>query len=268
MSVSLPLTAFADDAGPARDIVETRRICGIAIAALSRDAAMTALGETLAQRRHLKLAFCNAHLANLADADAGLRKALAGFLVLPDGIGVDLGGWLLHGAAFPANLNGTDFVPDLLASHERRLSVAMIGGRPGVAGKAAARLAELCPQHRYSVLSHGFFAAEDEAALLARLALDRPDILLVAFGNPRQERWIAEHLDQTHCAVAAGVGALFDFLAGEVPRAPETLRRLRLEWAYRLWHEPARLWRRYLLGNPAFMLRVLRLKFAGRGLPG
>ena len=81
---------------------------------------------------------------------------------------------------------------------------------------------------------------------------------------PRQERFIAATLGPRHCTVAAGIGALFDFVAGEVQRAPELLRRLRLEWVYRLWLEPGRLWRRYVLGNPVFLLRMLRIRLFPR----
>ncbi len=184
--------------------------------------------------------------------------------MLPDGIGVDLGSRLLHGAPFPENLNGTDFTPALLQGLQGPCSVALVGARPGVANRAAAALARLAPRHAYHVVSDGFFAPDDEAGILDALASLRPDILLVAFGNPRQERWIAERLDARHCAAAMGVGALFDFLAGEVPRAPEAVRAARLEWAWRLAQEPGRLWRRYVLGNPAFLARMALQKLTGR----
>ncbi len=243
----------------------TRDLGGVGIAVLTREAALAVLGEALAGRAHLKLAFCNPHLVNLAGGDAGLRRALARFLVLPDGIGVDIGSRLLYGAPFPANLNGTDFMPALLDAQAGPLGVALLGGRPGVAERAAARLAADHPRHRFSVLGHGYFAAGAEAELLARLAAAPPDLVLVAFGNPLQERWIAEKLGPQHGTIAAGVGALFDFLAGEVARAPQSWRRLRLEWLYRLWLEPGRLWRRYVVGNPAFLLRMLRQRLrAGR----
>lgn len=250
---------------PARPEVATRDIGGVGVAVLTRQAALEELSEALARRRHVKLAFCNANLVNLGARDPALLGRLAGFLVLADGIGVDLGSRLLYGASFPANLNGTDFIPALLAAQTRPLHVALLGGRPGVAGRAAQRLARDYPAHRFEVLGHGYFDAAEEAELLARLAASPPDLLLVAFGNPRQESWISDRLGPRHGTVAAGVGALFDFLAGEVSRAPDAVRRLRLEWAYRLWLEPRRLWRRYVLGNPVFLLRMLRQRlFSGR----
>ena len=86
----------------------------------------------------------------------------------------------------------------------------------------------------------------------------RPDVFLVALGNPLQERWIDEHLEQLGVPVSIGVGALFDYLAGRVPRAPRWVLRARIEWLFRLVVEPRRLWRRYVMGNPRFMWRVLR----------
>lgn len=241
-----------------------RDIAGVPVAALTRQEALALIDHAFDGGGHLHLAYCNANLVNIAASDVALRERLARFLVLPDGIGVDIASWLLYGATFPANLNGTDFTPAILAARKRPLHVMLLGGRPDVAERAAAKLRADYPQHRFSVLNHGYLASQDEPALLARLAHERPDLLLVAFGNPRQEKWIADRIDARHCAVAAGIGALFDFLAGEVARAPESFRSLRLEWVYRLWLEPRRLWRRYVVGNPAFLLRVLRQKLAAR----
>jgi exopolysaccharide biosynthesis WecB/TagA/CpsF family protein len=83
-------------------------------------------------------------------------------------------------------------------------------------------------------------------------------VLLVALGNPLQEQWIDEHLIQLGVPVSIGVGALFDYLAGRVPRAPRWMLRMRAEWLFRLLVEPRRLWRRYVMGNPGFVWRVLR----------
>jgi exopolysaccharide biosynthesis WecB/TagA/CpsF family protein len=226
--------------------------------------AMRRLNEALGAGAHLKVAFANAHVVNLAARDEPFRAALGRFMVLPDGVGVDIGSRLLHGAPFPDNLNGTDFTPAFLAQVGRPLRVALVGARPGVAEKAAERLRELAPRHAFVVVSHGFFDRRGEVAILDRLRGERPDVLLVAFGNPRQEAWIAEMIGRQHCSLAFGVGALFDFLAGEAPRAPALMRRLRLEWLFRLSLEPSRLWRRYVLGNPAFLARMALQRLRGR----
>ncbi len=255
-SLTLPRNVPAPPSRPT-GLVQ-RDIGGIGVAVLTRAGALAELSEAMSTGRHVKLAFCNANLVNIAADDPALLRLLSGFLVLTDGIGVDLGGWLLHGAPFPANLNGTDFIPALLEAEPRSLSVGLLGAKHGVAERAARALAQRYPRHAFRVVGDGFFDAARESAMLADLAAAPPHLLLVALGNPRQERWIAEALGPQHATVAAGVGALFDFLAGEVPRAPEAWRRVRLEWLYRLWREPGRLWRRYILGNPLFLLRLLR----------
>lgn len=238
----------------------TRKICGAEIAPLTRPAAISLLRRFIRMGGHAKVAFANAHFVNLAARDAEFRSAMNHFVVLPDGVGVDMAARFLYGACFPANLNGTDFIPYFLRQHGGSLRVALVGARPGVAEKAAATLATLAPQHRYLALADGFMTPEQEAQVLATLAENPVDVLLVAMGNPLQEKWIARHISARHARVAFGVGALFDFLAGEVVRAPKWVRQARLEWVWRLGQEPTRLWRRYLLGNPAFLLRVLRQK--------
>ncbi|MDD3471568.1 MAG: WecB/TagA/CpsF family glycosyltransferase, partial [Syntrophaceae bacterium] len=86
-------------------------------------------------------------------------------------------------------------------------------------------------------------------------------LLLVAFGAPRQDLWINEHLDETNAKVAIGVGGLFDFYSGRIPRAPVWMREIGMEWLYRLLQEPGRLWKRYLIGNGIFLSRVIWEKF-------
>ena len=259
MSVIALLNGVKAQRGPA-----VLQIGHVRIASLSQAEAVGRLGLHLAKADHLKLAFANSHVVNVAAVDHLYRAALEEFLVLPDGIGVDLGARIIHGVPFRDNLNGTDFIPALLSFMQSSLRVGLYGARPGVADNACATLARHAPHHCYQVFGHGFQDETEEAAMLERLEAERPDLLLVACGNPRQEMWIASKLDGRHCTVAAGVGALFDFLAGEVPRAPLWLRQLKLEWMFRLVNEPRRLWRRYILGNPRFMIRIVRQRVTGR----
>ena len=133
--------------------------------------------------------------------------------------------------------------------------------KPGVADEAVQKLTAAHPGHQFSVINDGYFDKKREQAILERLRTEQPDILLVAFGNPMQERWIAENLSADMAHVAIGVGALFDFVAHRVPRAPGLMRRLRIEWVYRLMLEPGRMWRRYVVGNPLFLKRIMQQKF-------
>ena len=115
---------------------------------------------------------------------------------------------------------------------------------------------------------HGYFdkspdSVENEAVLQA-INATRPDILLVGLGMPLQERWLMENWDRIEAKVALPVGALFDYLAGEFPRAPRWMTDHGLEWLGRLIIEPRRLWRRYLLGNPRFLWQVLKQRWGLR----
>lgn len=236
--------------------VDMRDILGVKITALTQGMALALVHDHILRGQHLKLAFCNAHTANLVYGDNAFWASLGQFTVLADGVGVDMASRLFYGSKFPANLNGTDFVPHLLRTSPKGLRIMLLGSRSGVVERAASQLRAQMPQHQVDVLHHGFFDEAQEAALLRRLEHDRPDVLLVALGNPLQEQWIARHCNSRNCGVAIGVGALFDFLAGEVRRAPAFVRRTRLEWLWRLMLEPARLFRRYVLGNPLFLYRV------------
>lgn len=207
--------------------------------------------------------FLNANNANLAMRNAIYRRGLSRCEVLPDGIGVDIASRTLHGAAFPANLNGTDFVPALLVHVERPLKVALIGAQPDILARAIERFRAATPWHEFCAIADGYFDKSDSGPVLDRLADFDPDITLVALGSPAQELWIDSHIAERHGRVVIGVGALFDFISGSIPRAPLTMRNLRLEWVWRLMLEPSRLWRRYIVGNPVFLFNVLRYKLRG-----
>ncbi|GAA2853773.1 WecB/TagA/CpsF family glycosyltransferase [Aminobacter aminovorans] len=240
-----------------------RSILGIRVASLRRDEAISLLAQMIRDRIFTKVSFLNAHNANIACSDKDFAAVLNDFLVLADGIGVDIAARWLYGAPFPDNLNGTDFVPDLLKASDEPLTVALLGAKRANAERAAARLSQIAPQHKIVVVHDGFFTAEQEPGIVAAIGSLRPDILLVAMGVPRQEMWIARHMRPEHCTLPIAVGALLDFLSGSVPRAPAWMRRLRLEWLFRLLIEPGRLWRRYVVGNPLFLFRVLRQKLGG-----
>ncbi len=241
----------------------TREVLGVSVCVCDGAAAVDMIEGMLQANEHRKFAFLNANGANIAFNDSNYRKCLDEFTVLPDGVGVDLASRILYGSPFPENLNGTDFIPYLFASLPKKLKVGLLGGMEGVADEAAASWSRRFPQHEFDVISHGYFDGEKESQILARLVDDPVDILLVAFGNPKQEYWIAEHIGPSHGKVVFGVGALFDFAANRVSRAPQQLISLRLEWVYRLWLEPKRMWRRYVLGNPTFVQRVIRQKLFG-----
>jgi len=252
----------------APETFETRDILGVPVASLDWSEAIALLARRLEERRFTPVGFMNAHNANVASRDPEFARALAGFLILPDGVGVDIASKVLYGKAFPANLNGTDFVPGFLAASAQPLTVGLLGATRRNAEGAAHAFQQLTPHHRFIVVHDGFFRPAEEPAILARLEELKPDVLLVAMGVPRQEFWIAQNIGPQHCLVPIAVGALLDFMSGAVPRAPALVRRLRAEWLFRLYVEPGRLWRRYIFGNPAFIVRIVAQKLGLIGAAG
>ena len=202
-----------------------------------------------------QLVLANAHTLNLAYDDPAYHLVVSDAdLVLRDGVGVELAA-RLAGSDGGHNFVGTDFVPELLeALGPDEVRVFLFGGRPGVTEQAANSLAACGSHVRIVGAAPGYGAVE---RVVQQVHATRPHVLLVALGNPLQERWIDEHLIQLGVPVSIGVGALFDYLAGRVPRAPRWVVRLRAEWLFRLLVEPRRLWRRYVMGNPRFIWRVI-----------
>jgi len=237
--------------------VEQRWIGRVPIRVIHRDQAIRAIHDQIKARTPSFVTFGNAHTVNLAQDDGEFAAALASAMVLNDGVGVDLASRLLHGSAFPSNLAGTDFVPSILDSSPSRLRLFLLGSAPGVAEKAAAKLSRLGPGHDIVGTHDGFFKPDEERGVRDRIEAAGPNLILVGMGQPRQELWASRNFADFE-ATTMCVGALFEFVAGTVPRAPQWMRSARIEWVHRLAHEPKRLWRRYLVGNVKFMARVFR----------
>ncbi len=251
-----------------RQLAPWRDVLGIPVADFTYLQALDFLAKQIDNKAYTPVAFLNANNANIAMENSGFEKALDEFLILSDGVGVDIAAWLLHGKIFKANLNGTDFVPALLRHHVSNLKVGLIGAKREVVDAAVASFAASFPQHEFRVISDGYFKPDDEHLIKQKTADFRPDIVLVAMGVPRQEQFVTRVLTSDVCTLPIAVGALFDIYTGTVPRAPEWMRTTRTEWIYRLWKEPRRLWRRYIMGNPLFILRVLRCRLTGASRTG
>jgi N-acetylglucosaminyldiphosphoundecaprenol N-acetyl-beta-D-mannosaminyltransferase len=201
--------------------------------------------------------FVNPDCLNIAWQDDAYRVALQqADCVLPDGIGIHLGCRML-GQALRANVNGTDLFPVLCeAAASADLPVFLLGARPGTAQAVADNMVARYPTLSIAGTRHGYFDPAEEAAVIDEINRSGTRILLVAFGAPRQEIWLRRCRDRLAVPVGLGVGGLFDFYSGRIPRAPIWMREMGLEWVYRLLQEPGRMWRRYVIGNPLFLLRV------------
>ena len=161
------------------------------------------------------------------------------------------------GRKFPENLNGTDFVPHFLGATRHRLRIFLLGARPRVVKAAARQFAAAWPQHDIVGVRDGYFHSDQQILEVCRaINRSKADVVLVGLGNPLQEQWISRYGPSLEPKLQIAVGALFDFLAGNVRRAPTWIRRIRCEWMYRLAQEPRRLFSRYLIGNFVFLRRA------------
>lgn len=240
----------------------TRDILGLPIAVLDESEALSVVQDALIKKTALRLAFVNANLANVAYRDAALHQQLQTFLLLNDGSGMNVASKMLYRKKFPANLNGTDFVPFFLSHCSLKLRIFLLGGSPHVAMNIAKVFEQKWPQHKIVGVQHGFFTTTESADVLNTIKIAQADLVLVAMGNGLQESLVVRLVPDT-TASAWGVGALFDFLCDQVPRAPDWMRDSGIEWIFRLCQEPKRLWKRYLIGNFKFMFSVIHQYLRG-----
>jgi len=246
--------------------IESFVVLGVRILNLSRQRAIGLLEEVVRRRasRTAGVFLVNAHTLNLATADPTYREVLnAADFVFADGTGVR---WAarLQGVRVLDNLVGTDLVPALFrATAGRGYSYFLLGADEQTIAVAADYARREFTGWTQAGCHHGYLTDESLAsAAIEKINAARPDVLLVGMGNPVQEQWIHDHLPRLSVPVCMGIGGLFDYWAGNVSRAPPWLRRFGHEWLWRLYQQPALKARRYLIGNPLFLARVLRERWA------
>jgi len=218
------------------------------------------LDEFVDSRRPHQVVTVNLDFIRIARSDPAFRVAIdQADLAIADGMPLV---WLsrLFGPALPERIAGIDLVDQAAALACRRgYSIFLLGAAPGVADLAAKELTRRHVQLRIAgtYAPHmGAFEDPEDDEIVSRVRVTRPDMLFVAFGAPRQDTWIHDHLDALQVPLCIGVGGSFNFLAGQQPRAPLWMQQSGLEWAHRLVHEPRRLWRRYLLGDLPMIARI------------
>ncbi|WP_437672420.1 WecB/TagA/CpsF family glycosyltransferase [Sorangium sp. So ce131] len=237
---------------------------------LTSDDVVRRLLQRIEERRTTGVCFPDMSTLNIAAIQPAFRRLLQRrMLVFNDGAGV---AWAARrqGRPLPDNLNGTDLVPRLLAAARAGTSVYLLGAKPGVAARALERLAERHPHLRFVGSHHGYLDAAAEAEVVATLRRLRPQIVMVAMGNPLQVELIDRHLDDPALegTLWLAVGGQLDYHGGTLRRAPPWVRRARLEWLYISMQQPYKA-RRYLLGIPRFVARCLWAeRRGGHAAPG
>lgn len=236
-------------------------VLGVGVHALSLDEARDRLVALRGQKHRGYVCCATAYNTNLARTDRTLRAAYnRAFLTTPDGMPlVWLGRW--HGHCAITRVYGPDL---MLAVCDAGRAVGLrhffYGGAPGVAEQLRTALTARFPGLEVAGTFTPPFrelSPEEFVSLQQQIAAARPDVIWVGLSTPKQEKFMAAAANQLDAALLVGVGAAFDFLSGRVPQAPRWMQRSGLEWLHRLATEPRRLWRRYLVHNPMFVLRTL-----------
>ncbi len=219
-----------------------------------KEAADRACSVVRAGGSHLVVT-ANPELVVAAQSDPELARAVrAASLVVADGIGVVWASRRFR-RPLPERVPGIELMELLCArAAEEGWRVFLLGGLAGVAEQAAAALQRRWPTLQVAGTHHGYFSEDD--AVVEQVARSGAELLFCGLGSPRQELWLHRHLHPLGVRLAMGVGGSLDVLAGRTPRAPGWVRRLHLEWLYRLARQPWR-WRRQL-ALPRFAWMVLR----------
>ena len=216
-----------------------QEILGIAFDDLSREEAARRGAELLGEDRFHYVVTPNPEFILAAERDPEFLRVLNGAdLVLADGVGVLYSSKIL-GTPLKGRVPGIEFAEDMLAClNQMGGRLYLLGAKPGVAQEAGRRILERYPDITLCGTHDGYF--KDEQAVLLEVAAARPDLLFVCLGAPKQEKWMARWGKHTGARLAIGLGGALDVMAGAVERAPESWRKLGLEWAYRLKKEPQR----------------------------
>lgn len=230
-------------------------VLGCRVDRVDSAAALARIEQLLAAGTAAQVVTLGAEMANLAHDDARYRAVInAADLVIPDTIGIVLASrWI--GVPLPERVAGIDLVERLCAlAAQRGLPIYLLGGAPGVARAASMALMQRHAGLRVAGAEHGYLEDTQAIAIADRIRSSGARLVFVGLGFPRQEYWIQEHLARLGAAVCIGVGGSFDVLSGMRERAPLAMRRLGLEWLYRLMREPRRLRRQLAL--PLFAARA------------
>lgn len=244
-------------------------ILGVQISDYSQAEAIALIETLIAERRDTHSIFiANAHTLNVAADEPRYRAVLnSATKVFADGTGAR---WAarLRGVRLKDNLVGTDLIPGLFhATAGRGYRYFLLGADANAIERAAQACVKGYPGWDLAGFHHGYIEGDKTIEVIEQINAACADLLLVAMGNPRQEIWIHTHQMKLQVPVCIGVGGLFDHWAGNLQRAPLWVRQRGLEWLQILLQQPHK-WRRYLIGNPLFLLRVVGAMDRDRLLSG
>ena len=238
-------------------MIEPIKILGVPVHPMTMQEAVTALEERMQADMQTFVVTANAEIIMMCQEDAGYNQIISheAELVLPDGAGAVWAGRHL-GYKVPERVAGFDLYNQLLAlSAKKGYEAYFFGGSPGVAEAAKVKSEELYPGVQIVGCHNGYFTDADVPGIIEEINNSGAEMLFVALGAPKQEKWILEHREELKPRILMGIGGSFDVLAGKMERAPKWMQDASLEWAFRLYKQPSRFIR--MLALPKFALKVM-----------
>lgn len=184
-------------------------------------------------------------------------------LSTPDSIGVIIAGKMQH-KQFKERIPGQAYFREIIElSNKKGYSIYLLGGERGIPEKAKENLQKIYPNVNIVGTHHGYFSKEEEKEIIHEINELQPNVLFVALGAPKQEKWIEEHREELKVDVAAGQGGTYDYEAGKIKRAPKWIQKIGMEWLWRLALQPSRIIRMRVL--PVFLIKILLAKDITKG---
>lgn len=236
------------------------KILGVPVHPLTMNESVAVLEEKLQKKEQAFVVTANAEIIMMCQQDKEYNNIVSeqADLVLPDGAGAVWAGRYL-GNEVPERVAGFDLYNQLLKlSADKGYKVYFFGGAPGVAEAAKNKAEELYSGVQIVGCRNGYFTEAEEEAIIKEINDAAPDMLFVALGAPKQEKWLVKYRNQLKPRVLMGIGGSFDVLAGKMERAPKWMQEASLEWAFRLYKQPSRFMR--MLALPKFVLKVIFCK--------
>lgn len=236
------------------------KILGVPVHPLTMSESVAVLEEKLQKKEQAFVVTANAEIIMRCQQDKEYNNIVSeqADLVLPDGAGAVWAGRYL-GNEVPERVAGFDLYNQLLKlSADKGYKVYFFGGAPGVAEAAKNKAEELYSGVQIVGCRNGYFTEAEEEAIIKEINDAAPDMLFVALGAPKQEKWLVKYRNQLKPRVLMGIGGSFDVLAGKMERAPKWMQEASLEWAFRLYKQPSRFMR--MLALPKFVLKVIFCK--------
>lgn len=247
----------------AEPYVAPLRLLGISIHPVNREQVHDYIQRVIRASQRALVLNVNIHCMNLAHQNEWLKEFLnQAQMVFCDGDGVRWG-LKMVGLQPPPKITYDRWIWELGAFCEQQgFSLFFLGSKPGVAQKAADKMKERFPSLKIAGTHHGYFqkSGPETEEVIKKINDAKPDIIILGFGMPSQEAWLKEHWLRVQAHIFLTGGAVFEYAAGQAKRAPAWMIRFHLEWLFRFLQEPKRLFKRYIWGNPYFMIQVMREK--------